>query len=66
MAALAAAVAKLKGRWLVTLNDSEANRAAFSGCTIQAVSRNCGIEARAHIKTAKKKLFREILITPGS
>jgi DNA adenine methylase len=52
-------VDKLKGRWLVTLNDTAPIRAIFSGCRIRAVDRAIGIEA----KGARGRRYKELIIT---
>ena len=49
---------RLKGRWLVTLNDDPAIRKIFSDCDITAVERAKGITQ------AKSKTYREIVISP--
>ena len=52
---------KLKGKWLVTLDDSEFNRDLFGDCTVEAVvSENKCVNRRTH---ADKK-FGELIITP--
>jgi len=54
-------VGKLKGKWIVTLNDSPLTRELFSGCNlIPIVSENRAVNRRTH---ADKK-FGEIIITP--
>ncbi len=60
VARLREALSRLKGTWVVTLNDCEANRAAFSGCTIKAVSTAACMSA----KTFVGRRFGEIIITP--
>jgi DNA adenine methylase len=50
-------VARLRGRWLVTLNDSPDIRRIFHGCHIKAVSRPKGIGG-------KGKPYSELIITP--
>lgn len=49
---------RLKGQWLVTLNDAPAIRAVFSDCRITAVERAKGIT------TSKEKTYREVVISP--
>ena len=49
---------RLKGQWLVTLNDAPAIRAVFSDCRVTAVERPKGIT------TAKEKTYRELVISP--
>lgn len=51
---------KLKGKWLVTLNDSEPIRQIFSGCRIRSVDRAIGIEQ----KGATGRRYKELVITP--
>jgi DNA adenine methylase len=53
------AVFNLKGSWVVTLNDSQENRAIFSGCLFKAVSRPLGINGKAGAR-----IYREIIIRP--
>jgi len=54
-------VAKLKGNWIVTLNDSPFTRDLFSGCTLQPiVSENRAVNRRTHAKAK----FGELIITP--
>lgn len=48
---------RLRGSWLVTLNDSKAIRQIFADCTIKAVSRPKGIGG-------KGKPYVELIITP--
>lgn len=50
----------LRGRWLVTLNDTEENRAAFDGCEVAAVERAVAIENRC----GGGRRYRELIITP--
>jgi DNA adenine methylase len=45
-AQLARALASAKGRWVVTLNDCEANRAAFRGCTFAAVTTHANMSSK--------------------
>ncbi len=60
VARLREALGRLKGTWIVTLNDCEANRAAFSGCQIRAVT------TAAYMSQGRKpnRRFGEIIITP--
>jgi DNA adenine methylase len=51
---------KLRGKWLVTLNDNAANRKIFSGCKIRSVDRAMGINNQGD--TAKR--YKELIITP--
>lgn len=53
------ALRRLKGKWIVTLNDCEANRAVFSGCTIRSVSTAAYMSQR----NKKGRRFGEIIIT---
>jgi len=50
------AVGKLRGKWLVTLNDSPAIREIFAGCQIQSISRARGIHNDGSV-------YRELIIT---
>lgn len=60
VARLREALTRLKGAWIVTLNDCEANRAVFKGCTIKAVT------TAASMAQSRKpgRRFGEIIITP--
>ncbi len=60
VARLREALARLKGAWVVTLNDCEANRAVFKGCTIKPVT------TAASMSQSRKpgRRFGEIIITP--
>lgn len=49
-------VARLKGTWLITLNDAPDIRRAFAGCEIHAIERARGI--------AGSERYGEIIITP--
>lgn len=51
-------LAKLRGRWVLTLNDTPAIREIFAGCTIRPIERAKGINAKA------AKVYRELVITP--
>ena len=53
-------LSELKGRWIVTLNDDPANRAAFSGCQFIPVSTHCSLRS----KDKSGRRFSEIIITP--
>lgn len=59
---LASVLSGCRGAWIVTLNDSEANRAAFKGCTITPVS------TAANMSNARNpgRRFGEIIIRPRS
>ncbi len=52
-------LARLRGRWVVTLNDTAAIRAIFAGCSIQPMERVRGIDNRG----GASKTYRELLIT---
>jgi DNA adenine methylase len=54
-------VAKLKGKWVVTLDDSEFNRGLFDGCRIQSFeSRNGVVNVGKHPGAR----FKEIVVQP--
>lgn len=53
-------VKDLKGRWVVTVDDSEFNRRLFSGCRIQSFESRNGA---AHAQTGSR--FKEIIVTPA-
>ncbi len=54
-------VGRLKGNWIVTLNDSEFTRELFSGCNLQpVVTSNRAVNRRTH----GKQTFGELIITP--
>lgn len=52
-------LAKLRGRWMVTINDTASNRAIFNDCEILPISRAKGINAKA-----TDRVYRELIITP--
>lgn len=54
-------LAKLRGKWLVTLNDTPAIRAIFSGCNLQPVTRALGINSK---KGGKRPPYKELIISP--
>ena len=54
-------VASIKGRWLLTIDDSPFNRRLFKGCRIQAVKTYNGGVNHAHLPKAK---FGELIIRP--
>lgn len=56
-----AALVKLKGRWLVTVDDSPDCRRIFKGCKIRPVARANGIECRAERR--KNAMYHELIIT---
>ena len=49
----------IKGRWIVTLNDSPEVRAIFVGCRFTTITRS-----NRYRSTLKVKTYREIIITP--
>jgi len=51
---------KLRGKWLLTLNDTAAIRAIFADCKLAAVSRARGINNKA----GKRPLYHELIIRP--
>jgi hypothetical protein len=54
-------VGKLKGNWIVTLNDSPFIRELFKDCHLQpVVSRNRALNVRTH----GEQTFGELIITP--
>lgn len=50
---------RLRGRWLVTINDTAENRAVFDGCSVKSVARAKGINAKA-----TDRVYRELIVTP--
>ena len=50
---------KLHGKWVLTLNDTAANRQIFAGCKIRGVTRARGIDNRSG-----SKLYHELIISP--
>lgn len=56
---LRAAISRLRGKWLVTLNDTVAIRSIFAGCLIKPVSRSRGINNRHG-----PRIYNELIITP--
>ncbi|MDB6155640.1 MAG: methyltransferase [Chthoniobacteraceae bacterium] len=54
-------LARLRGRWMVTLNDCAAVREIFVGCNLQAISRQRGIRNVA----GDAGIYRELIITPA-
>ena len=54
-------VEKLKGKWIVTLNDVPFNRELFSDCTIKATETQNRL---GNQRTSKGKILGEIIITP--
>ncbi len=61
MNAFASRVRSLKARWIITVNDSAANRSLFEGFKVRATSRPNGIENRPDRK--KNLLYRELVIS---
>ncbi len=57
---LKARLAQLKGKWVVTLNDSPTVRAIFEGCDLTPVERAKGINNR----NPKSRKYRELIIRP--
>lgn len=57
---LASVLHSIKGRWIVTLNDSPANRAAFLGCRFQTVTTSANM---ANKRTPGRR-FGELIIRP--
>ena len=54
-------VGRLKGSWIVTLNDSPFTRSLFRGCNLRpVVSRNRALNVRTHAE----QTFGELIITP--
>ncbi len=51
---------RLRGRWLVTLNDSAAIRSIFHDCLLKPVSRVRGINNQ----TGKATVYKELIIAP--
>jgi DNA adenine methylase len=59
MSAFRKRVATLRGRWIVTVDDSPFNRDLFAGCRMDAFeSRNGAAKATARVK------FKEMIVTP--
>lgn len=53
-------LSRLRGKWLVTLNDTPSIRAIFSDCSLKPVTRSLGIN---HKKPPRA--YRELIITPA-
>ncbi len=51
---------RLRGKWLLTLNDTPSIRAIFAGCELRAVERARGIDNRHGARR-----YRELIITPA-
>jgi DNA adenine methylase len=60
VARLRDALGRLKGTWVVTLNDCESNRAAFTGCKIKTVT----TAAFMTNSSSPGRRFGELIITP--
>ena len=54
---------RVKGKWLVTLNDAPAIRRIFEGCQFVEVSRALGINNKGG---GKAKTYRELIIAPAA
>ena len=54
---------RLRGRWLLTVNDSEENRTLFSDCHVDAVLTRNG---RANNRLKSASVFGELIIRPRS
>ncbi len=52
-------LARLKGRWIVTLNDSPSIRSVFAGCNLSTVHRKVNIDSRRPAKD-----YAELIIVP--
>lgn len=61
MAQFRARVDRLQGSWMVTINDSPANRALFSDCKVKAVATANRLRNN---RTTSAATFGEIIITP--
>jgi len=53
---------KIKGKWLVTINDSPDTRALFSDCRVEAVET---VNQRSNRRTTKTRTFGELIVTPS-
>jgi hypothetical protein len=53
-------LAKLRGKWLLTLNDTPAIRAIFSGCNLTPIKRALGINN----KGGRPRQYAELVISP--
>jgi DNA adenine methylase len=61
LAAFRREVGRLKGKWVVTLNDSPFTREIFGDCNLQpVVTRNRALNVRTHAA----QTFGELIITP--
>jgi DNA adenine methylase len=61
MRGFAERVRALRGDWIVTVDDSEFNRALFAGCAIESFESRNGAA-----KNGSGARFREVIITPAS
>jgi DNA adenine methylase len=61
MTQLREALRTIKGTWLVTVNDSPANRALFRGCNIRSVATKNGVQKSN--KGGTNATFGELIIT---
>lgn len=61
MASFAAQTQALKGKWIVTVNDSEFTREVFKGCTIRSVTTQNRL---ANNRTHSQAKFGELIVTP--
>lgn len=55
-------LAKLRGKWLVTLNDTPAVRAIFAGCELTPITRSLGINGKGG---GKRPPYKELIIRPA-
>lgn len=62
MAEFRAALDSLKGKWLVTVNDSPSVRKIFKGFRLKPIARANGIECRADRR--KNAVYHELIIRP--
>lgn len=61
MTALSKQVGKLKGKWIVTVNDSPFTRDLFAGCDLRPLTTKSGT---VNNRTTSKKTFGELIIQP--
>ena len=52
-------LAQVRGKWLVTLNDTPAIRTIFAGCELRPIERRRGIDNKA----GRAPIYRELIIT---
>lgn len=62
MKAFADRLRKVKGKWLLTVNDCVENRRLFDWCRLRSLRRTNGIENRTEFK--RHKTYMELLIRP--